>query len=161
MLGASLSMLAFVGTLVGFGAWPGLAAHEDVGQVFVSGVNETAKPQPLRMSTRARPVSRANRPAGSAPVATGGRPVVQVPGTQAPATRAPGSSTPVAGTPSVPGPGAGPKNTVDNTAREVTAPVTQQVETVKQQVDAIVEEVGGTVVGLGGATQKSADGLLK
>jgi enamine deaminase RidA (YjgF/YER057c/UK114 family) len=50
---------------------------------------------------------------------------------------------------------------VDNTAREVTAPVTQQVETVKQQVDAIVEEVGGTVVGLGGATQKSADGLLK
>ena len=147
MLVASLVMFAFVGTLVSFGAWPGLGAHEDVDTLLVESVT-TGTPEPLRISTRPRPAATTQAGAGEGVrrAAAPGLPAASVPLVTAPAGPVPQGQAPA---PAVPQPAGGgtlpgtpaPSDPVERTTTELD----NAVETVSEQLGEIVGEVGGQV----------------
>ena len=149
MLAAALSLFAFVGTLVSFGAWPGLSAHEGVDAVLVESVSRPAA-EPIRIGERppeaarsgSRAVSGGTAVAGVTP-AGGGTPT-------APAPRTPSGAAPAPAPAPAPA-GGGPVEQVAEqpAARDViertTGDVQRTVETVTEQVGEIVGQVGGQV----------------
>lgn len=162
MLGASLSLFAFVGTLVSFGAWPGLSSHENVDSLLVESVT-TRTSEPIQVDERARRVSGAERvpQAAQGPVA-GTRqavPVARVPGTPAPtpAAQAPAPSTDGGNAPAQQPVAQVPTRPLERTTNELgrtVDTVTQQtgelVNEVGQQVQEPLKTVGGPVNGLTG-----------
>ena len=159
MLGAALSLFGVVGTLVSFGAWPGLGAHEKVDSVLVESVT-TRTTEPIRVSTRPGPASAQRADAARTTVGT---PVAASPRPGVPVTRVPGAPVPP---PAAPAPTQGggdgdrgaqqpagqapPEQVVERTTGELN----RTVETVNEQVGSVVEQIGGgverTVDGAGG-----------
>lgn len=149
MLGASLSLFAFVGTLVSFGAWPGLGSHENVDSLLVESVT-TKTTEPLRIDARPRQASAgervrdAVRQLAQAPGTAGTRPAVPV--TRVPAAPAPGPTPTPAPAPagdggngSTPGPTTEPvQRPLERTANELG----RTLDTVTQQTGEIVNQLG-------------------
>ena len=164
MLGASLSLFAFVGTLVSFGAWPGLSSHENVDSLLVESVTTRAS-EPIRVG-EPRPASRADdtrgaaRPAGT--LAAGASPAVPVARLPSGAAPAPAPAAPApssgGGSPS----GGEPVAQVPTRPLErTTSEVDRTVETVTQQTGEIVNQVGQQVQEPLKTVGGPADGLVR
>jgi len=160
MLGASLSLFAFVGTLVSFGAWPGLGSHENVDSLLVESVT-TKTSEPLRIDPRPRQASTGER------VRDAVRQLAQAPGSAdtapaAPVTRLPSGPAPT------PAPAPGPTGDGGNAPGPTTEPVQRPLERTANElgrtVDIVTQQTGEIVNQIGQQVQgplTQADGTLR
>ena len=162
MLGASLTLFAFVGTLMSFGAWPGLDAHEKVDAVLVESVSARTA-EPVRVDARPRAaVDRVRDAARQAALTPASGPRLATPVTRAPAA----APAPAAPAPSAGGGGtvAAPQVVTEPVQRPLertTGELNRTVETVTQQTGEIVGQVEQQVQGPLQESRGTVEGLLR